>query len=312
MRMFRSLVAVVIVGSITIAMTATALAAPSNDDFDNSTLLNWDTAGGTHVFSITNQTTAGATSETGEPSGGVGDTESVWFLWTTSGAWDNQEFKVATTVSNPSITLNVYTGTEVNALTLVAGDNDGIGVPFVSFDVTATFYWIRVATLTGFPLGFDLVWGTEINAPPPVPPAPDAAIRTGSSGSEFKQFGFTSDVATKQQTAKDTAAPGVSKTFQFRVENDGDFPGPFTVTGDPATNGFRVKYYDENDNNITSAVVNGVYEVNDVDPGARSPVLKVRIKPSGHAAVNSKARPVITFESEDGEVDVLRAQLKRV
>jgi hypothetical protein len=159
------------------------------------------------------------------------------------------------------------------------------------------------ATFTGFDFGGDHVAPSEAT--------PDAAIRTGVSNSEFKQFGFTSAVATGQQTAKDTAPPKVSKTFRFRADNIGDFAGAFTVTGEGASNGFRVKYYDQDDNNITGAVLAGTYEV-DVDAGAQSPVLKVRVKPSGQTALSAKARPTITFESEDGEVDVVRAVLKRV
>jgi hypothetical protein len=163
--------AVVAIGTVTIAMSSTAVAvAPSNDNFDDAPSLVWDTSGGAHVFGLTGQTTVDATMETGEPTGITdADTMSVWFLWTNPtglGHWDNQEFKVVTT--SQDLTLNVYTGIAVNALTPVTGDNDGVGVPYVNFSSPGNAYWIRVASMTGYPTNFNLVWGTSINATAPV------------------------------------------------------------------------------------------------------------------------------------------------
>jgi hypothetical protein len=197
--------AVVVIGTVTIAMSSTAVAAaPYNDNFDSAPLLNWNTAGGAHVFGLTNQTTVDATMQTGEPTGGVGDTDSVWFLWTTSGAWPTQQFKVVTTSGDPtSVTLNVYTGTlpvtDVSGLNPVpvASDNSGDGHPFVDFSSPASAYWIRVATQTGFPVTFNLVWGTSINATAPVwgtPPQISAKIAGSTATVTFAATAATGTV----------------------------------------------------------------------------------------------------------------------
>jgi hypothetical protein len=96
--------------------TATTNAPPANDNFASATTLSGPTisANGTNV---------NATKETGEPNhGGDAGGKSVWWNWM---APASGTVVIDTNGSNYDTTLGVYTGTAVNALTLVAGDNNG-------------------------------------------------------------------------------------------------------------------------------------------------------------------------------------------
>ena len=89
--------------------------------------------------------TRGATREEGEPAhaGGTG-TNSIWYCWT---APISGPFTFDTVGSSFDTLLGVYTGSEVNALTTVASDNDsaGAGASRVTFNaVSNTLYRIAI------------------------------------------------------------------------------------------------------------------------------------------------------------------------
>ena len=110
-----------------------------------------------------------ATKESGEPNhannfGG----SSVWWTWTAPSAGDVQ---IDTNASGFDTTLGVYTGAAVNALTLVAGDDDeGNGLnSLVTFAVVSgTTYQIAVD-------GYNAAsGGITLNIAPTIPPPPPA------------------------------------------------------------------------------------------------------------------------------------------
>jgi hypothetical protein len=98
-------------------------AAPANDDFSSPANLGSDTS-----FAVSGNTTA-ATAELTEPdhwpSNPANALASVWFIWTAPYSGD---FIMDTVGSRFDTVLAVYTGNEVEALTLVAADDQGPGV----------------------------------------------------------------------------------------------------------------------------------------------------------------------------------------
>ena len=90
-------------------------APPVNDNFSNA-LVILGPAG------TTNGTSSGATKEAGEPNhAGEPGGRSVWFRWTAPSA---HEVSITTAGSDFDTTLAVYTGASVNALTVVATNNE--------------------------------------------------------------------------------------------------------------------------------------------------------------------------------------------
>jgi hypothetical protein len=126
-------------GAITLTGAGTSLAGPSNDNFTGATVMSgttWKVSGSNF----------NATRETDEPNhGGTSGYASVWFQWTptTSGF-----YTLTTSGSGFDTLLGVYTGTEINALTLVgANNNSASGVTWskIRFSATAgTAYSIAV------------------------------------------------------------------------------------------------------------------------------------------------------------------------
>lgn len=116
---------------------------PVNDNFANRIILNGDSAstGGTNV---------GATGEPGEPNnaGVSSPIESVWWSWT---APDSGTVTIDTIGSNYDTTLGVYTGSAVNSLSTIAGNDDSISlISQVTFTATAgTTYQISVDGFLG-------------------------------------------------------------------------------------------------------------------------------------------------------------------
>lgn len=107
-----------------------------NDAFANSTILAGTTATGYNVA---------ATKEPGEPAhGGIAGGKSVWWTWTAP----NDGIVALNTVGSSFDTLlGVYTGTAVNSLTLVAGNDDSGGTLASAvrfFAQTGTLYQIAV------------------------------------------------------------------------------------------------------------------------------------------------------------------------
>jgi hypothetical protein len=103
--------------------------------------------------------TRGATRQGGEPlHAGVSGSGSIWYCWT---APSNAPFTFHTTGSSIDTLLGVYTGNAVNALTLVASDNDSgsNGSSRVTFNaVSNTLYRIAVEGVAGMTGVVKLAW----------------------------------------------------------------------------------------------------------------------------------------------------------
>jgi hypothetical protein len=123
-------------------------AAPANDNFANAIVLTGTTA------SRSGDTNVDATLEAGEPNTIPADgfdieaLHSIWYRWTPQ---TDGQVTVTTEGSEFDTLLAVYTGSSVNALTLVASNDDAVVLPTpyltssVTFNVTATTtYQIRV------------------------------------------------------------------------------------------------------------------------------------------------------------------------
>jgi Lysyl oxidase/Immunoglobulin I-set domain len=110
---------------------------PANDNFAASTAM----PGAVGTLS---GTTASGTFETGEPTGGFSETNSVWFRWT---AITNGQVTFTTDGSAFDTILCLYTGSIVGALTPVACDDNGgqNGTSRVVFNATqGTIYRVQV------------------------------------------------------------------------------------------------------------------------------------------------------------------------
>jgi hypothetical protein len=104
-------------GVTSAAFTVLPTPAPPNDNFVNATVLSGTAA-------MVSGTTAGATKEPGEPNhAGNAGGKSIWYDWT---APEAGTFSLDTSGSSFNTLLAVYTGTAVNALTLIAS-NTGSG-----------------------------------------------------------------------------------------------------------------------------------------------------------------------------------------
>ncbi len=149
------------------------LGRPGNDTFVNRFALT----GASGTLSGSN---AGATKQTGEPShAGNAGGKSAWWKWT---APQDGQVSIDTHGSGFDTLLAVYTGAAVNALTLVAAnDNDGSAGSGSSVAFTAragTEYQIVVDGLGGASGAVVLRWGvpTAVSADVPMLPAWGVAL----------------------------------------------------------------------------------------------------------------------------------------
>lgn len=132
-----------------------AQAPPVNDNFASATVLTGSTS------SVTGNSN-GATRESGEPqhAGNAGG-RSVWYKWTEG----NFQFSPGRTFTTGNSTnfntlLAVYTGTNINNLTLVASSNDYAGIQSTVFfrSVPNTTYYIAIDGFAGASGSFGLSW----------------------------------------------------------------------------------------------------------------------------------------------------------
>jgi uncharacterized delta-60 repeat protein/uncharacterized repeat protein (TIGR01451 family) len=120
--------------------------------------------------------------EVGEPEHGGPGGFSVWYQWT---APEDGTVFFSTSGASFNTLLAAYTGTSVDALTLVAANDDAVGQPpgidsYIEFDAVAgTTYHIAVDGLFGGTGDFTLNWGTPGAGP-------------GQGGGIAGQFNFTS------------------------------------------------------------------------------------------------------------------------
>ena len=131
-------------GAITLNVSLNGnVAAPLNDQFAHRTLISGAS------LTVTGSNT-GASKEAGEPTptGNAGG-KSVWWSWTAPG---NGQVTVSTANSGFDTILGVYTGTAVNALSLVADNDDDLPLhtSLLTFDaVVGTSYQIEVDGYNG-------------------------------------------------------------------------------------------------------------------------------------------------------------------
>ena len=139
--------------------TAAAAPPPANDNFVAAATLTGPSVSATG-------TNVNATKETGEPNhGGNTGGKSVWWKWTAPSSGD---VVIDTNGSNFDTLLGVYTGSAVNALTLIAGDNNGGPnlTSRVTFAATAgVIYRIAVDGTGG--LSGNIQLNLLLTAPPP-------------------------------------------------------------------------------------------------------------------------------------------------
>lgn len=132
--------------------------APANDDFANADQLSGETG-------TVNGTTIGASAENGEPDHLGYAWNSVWFEWTApSTGWAT--FETCGTAFDT--VLAVYTGSDVTALSSVAGNDDACGLASrVHFQAVAgSVYRLALAGYDGETGDFTLAWNRT--GPPPL------------------------------------------------------------------------------------------------------------------------------------------------
>jgi len=153
-------------GDITLNITAPP---PPNDNLANAIALTGETANSTG-------SNHGATGEVGE-AGQSGQINSAWWSWT---APSSGFFQVDTTDSDFDTWLSVFTGSEVNNLTLIgANDDSGPGLTSLyNLNATAgTTYQIAVDGYSNYTLG-----SINLNIAPIAPPNDNFANRIGLAG----------------------------------------------------------------------------------------------------------------------------------
>jgi uncharacterized repeat protein (TIGR01451 family) len=185
-------------------------------------------------------TTVGMTGQTGEPAGiGGGSINSFWYSWTAPSA-GTARFATCNltseTTTNHDTTLGVYTGTAVNALTVVASNDDTTGCnstananygSWVEFAVTSgTTYRIRSEGYGSATGTFVLRWG--INAVQVS--TTDASATEGADTAAFTVAPLSPPQGSAAMTIVIGASPQCSfapTTLTFTAAN---FTTPQTVT----------------------------------------------------------------------------------
>lgn len=119
----------------------------------------------TNTYSLTGSSNVGSTNEAGEPSPCCGAANSIWWSWTPT---ISGNAAVNTCGSNFDTVLAAFTGAAVNALTLLAVNDDSCGLQStISFPCTAgTTYRIQVTGFGGSTGGVDIAMSCT-PAPPP-------------------------------------------------------------------------------------------------------------------------------------------------
>jgi N-acetylneuraminic acid mutarotase len=117
------------------------------------------------------------------------------------------------------------------------------------------------------------------------------------------------------QTATSIAAPGQTRTFKVRIENDGSTLDAYTVKAPSASPGFAVRYLRGATGtvDITAAVLAGTYTTASLTRGA-SVVMRVRIQvKSGAPAGATQAIPLtIASLARPSSTDVVKAVVQRM
>ena len=114
----------------------------------------------------------------------------------------------------------------------------------------------------------------------------------------------------QDQTVSMNATRGSSKTFNFKLQNDGTGLDAYEVSGPGDSSGFTVKYFLGKEN-ITTKLVNGKFKPQ-IEPGAAK-VLKVTIAVKSGAPIGARKSVLLTaLSTGGGSVDMAKAQVKVV
>ncbi len=187
---------------------------PANDHFANANVISGPSGS-------VNGNNSGATKEPGEPNhAGEEGGRSVWFRWT---APATGEYLFSTTGSAIDTLLGVYTGASVNALTLVAS-NDNFEIEFtsrVTFRATnGTTYFVAIDGYQRFAGTLTLTWA--VLPPEPEPPVIQfRVLHTFTDG--IDGHGPHADLILSGNTLYGTTVSGgsVGNGTVFKVNTDG-------------------------------------------------------------------------------------------
>jgi uncharacterized repeat protein (TIGR03803 family) len=101
---------------------------------------------------------------------------------------------------------------------------------------------------------------------------------------------------------------GATKTFEVTVQNDGASEHAFRVQGPGSDKRFKVRYFDDAGQEITSAVVAGTYEAINI-PVAGSAKLAVKVKATGASVGRAKAIRVTAIAEDSGLSDTVEVRV---
>lgn len=236
-------------------------AAPANDNFNSATVLSMSSPG------VTGGINVDATKEAGEPNhaGNVGG-HSVWFSWSPNSSY-GVTFSMRSTTTNYDTLLAVYTGTQVNALTQIAANDDYGSTPS---GVTSTVFFPAVPGITyriavdgfnGQSGSYVLSWsliridrfvstftGTGASAATIFRPSTGTWWTTSSTGVQSFKFGTSGDIPAPADFDGDTITDyAVFRFGQWHVLGSRDntylviawgLPGDKSMPGDYNANGY--------------------------------------------------------------------------
>ncbi|MGH2546707.1 MAG: Kelch repeat-containing protein, partial [Actinomycetota bacterium] len=138
---------------------------------------------------------------------------------------------------------------------------------------------------------------------------PDALIRLRQGepkgGDVYNEDGSGQVRSTK-------ARPGQKKTFRITVENDGNVPDSYTVSGRGRSSKKWGVKYSFGGLNVTSAVRDGTFDFKaaDFDPGEERE-LRLIVKPKDGAKAGARKSVLVTVVSKgDGTKDAVRARVR--
>ncbi len=186
-----------------------------NDDFAHAQRISG-------ALGLTGGTNQGFTGETDEPDNAGVSTpiQSAWYSWT-SPKTGRVTFDTCSSDVNRDMTLGVYEGASVDALTVVAQDNDGCGysqwMSRVSFDADqGTTYHISIDGAGSTTSGFTLNWQYENDN------FSDAEVLSGVSGSvEGRNTRFTGEPGEPSNAG--LPPPIRSAWFRWTAPESGNF-----------------------------------------------------------------------------------------
>jgi uncharacterized membrane protein len=135
---------------------------------------------------------------------------------------------------------------------------------------------------------------------------PDARISRSTENTLVGDDIFNSTA--EDQVRKWSAKRGQARQFHVDIQNDGTEAGDFSVKGCGNSRGFKVTYR-YGGGNVTSAVVAGDLDTNQLDPDEADTVF-MTIKPTRKAKPGKVKSCKVTTRSIHGLVDAVKAELK--